>query len=861
MSDYENSSLWESAFSGPKRDRYGAQRTYFREQYQNLRLKVAHLVEQIPKDIPGLTVHDITHLDALWETASTIAGVGYPINPAEAYVFGAAVLLHDAGMALASYPNGPDEIKETSEWRDGVAAELRNAGLDQTPELMTNPPENIRRMILAQVLRSLHAKRAEQLPAIFWKKAGTDQEYLIDDGDLRAFYGSVIGRIAASHHLPVSKLPEHLQRTIGAIPRIPNSWTVDSLKLACLLRAADAAQIDERRAPRFLRLLVGPEGVSAEHWSFQSKLAKPRLEGDLLVFTSGPEFTLADADAWWLCFDTVCMVDNELRDCDVLLENHRLRRFAAKRVKGAESPTALSELIRTSAWEPVDTAIKVGDVPRLVRMLGGSHLYGDNDYVALRELIQNGADAIRARRLLEDRPLTFGRVRLWVAQKTDGWWLIVDDDGVGMSARTLTGALLDFGKSFWSSEAVRLEFPGLIAKGMNPIGRYGIGFFSVFMLGELVHVTSRRYDAAQEETHTLEFRGGLSMRPILRPANSSEYLLVGGTRVSVKLKKDPLHKDGFLGVKNQGTPTTQAVQQILSGLCPSVDMNLDCGVNTSLDACIKANDWMEIDGTTLLLRIDGKDFWKSDKNLSAYGKCVRPLVGSDGTVHGRACIAAAQNYSWVPGGGVIAVGGFAATRLNGLGGILVGSPQTAARDSAVPTVPADVLSSWATQQAELLADSPLSGGEKLKIAGFVLQCGGEIGRLPVALRGGDYLNADEVRALLRDSDRIELFNGMEVEYDEDSDSCHPRDFKDNFRPDPEIFFVDSLPQPMATVHGQPWPKCVIGDDNLFSYEDIFMQLVEEMWGGIEEDADDDVVGTVDMHDEIKRPIVILRRPD
>lgn len=200
-----------------------------------------------------------------------------------------------------------------------------------------------------------------------------------------------------------------------------SNWTVDSLKLACLLRAADAAHIDERRAPRFLALLLRPEGTSQHHWNFQSKLAKPRLDTDVLVFTSGPEFGLADADAWWLCFDTICMIDKEFRECDVLLEDFKLPRFAAKRVRAAESPRALAQLIKTREWEPVDTAIKVADVPRVVRMLGGAHLYGQNSAVPLRELIQNGTDAIEARRLLENRVEEYGFVRIWLAKEEGAW--------------------------------------------------------------------------------------------------------------------------------------------------------------------------------------------------------------------------------------------------------------------------------------------------------------------------------------------------------------------------------------------------------------------------------------------------------
>jgi len=95
------------------------------------------------------------------------------------------------------------------------------------------------------------------------------------------------------------------------------------------------------------------------------------------------------------------------------------------------------------------------------------------------------------------------------------------------------------------------------------------------MLGDLVLVTSRKYDAAQEETHTLEFRGGLSMRPILRKSNSNEYMLSGGTRVSVKLKRDPFGKNGLLAAQHHVPSENDIVRRLLATICPSVDVNLD----------------------------------------------------------------------------------------------------------------------------------------------------------------------------------------------------------------------------------------------------------------------------------------------
>jgi len=47
---------------------------------------------------------------------------------------------------------------------------------------------------------------------------------------------------------------------------------------------------------------------------------------------------------------------------------------------------------------------------------------------------------------------------------------IVEDDGIGMSEHTLTGPLIEFGKSFWASEEAQEEFPGLVSKNLHQTG-------------------------------------------------------------------------------------------------------------------------------------------------------------------------------------------------------------------------------------------------------------------------------------------------------------------------------------------------------------------------------------------------------
>ncbi len=106
-----------------------------------------------------------------------------------------------------------------------------------------------------------------------------------------------------------------------------------------------------------------------------------------------------------------------------------------------------------------------------------------------------------------------------------------------MSERVLTGPLIDFGTSFWKSPLVRSEYPGLQGKFRDPRGRYGIGFFSIFMWANEVTVATRPFGAGKAETKLLRFRSGLGQRPILQSASPTEMLGRASTRIHLKVPK------------------------------------------------------------------------------------------------------------------------------------------------------------------------------------------------------------------------------------------------------------------------------------------------------------------------------------
>ena len=697
----------------------------------DMRRQVGHLVGSIASDMPGLTVHDLTHLDALWEMAGLVIGTRQPLNPAEGFVLGGAILLHDAALTLAAYPGHMADLRRLPQWADLAVPELRRLGHREADALQRHPlPPKVERQIAWRLLRRLHAERAAELPSQAWHHRGEDH-HLINDPELRRHFGHTIGQVAASHHESTDAL-QHLYTDLGALPG--TRWLVATLRLACLLRVADAMHVDSRRAPAFAAALHRPAGESALHWAYQGRMAVPQVRGDQLVLTSGSPFPVEDAQAWWLCLDWARMADAELRDVDRLLTERALPRPDVRSVHGAGDPHSFAADVPVRGWVPVDAAVKVSDVPALVRRLGGEALYGDKPEVALRELVQNACDAIDARRRLEDGHR--GSVKVCLDAADDGTWLVVEDDGCGMSPRTLTRSLLDFGQSFWQTGDVMEEFPGLLGKGFVPEGRFGIGFFSVFMLGDRVEVTSRRYDAGYDQARRLVFADGAGTRPILVTPTDPRGGFV--TRVAVRVQDSKVAALAH---------SLERAGHLFPAL--GVDLQVTCQGNTSR---IAAGDWLTMADDALYARIDNEEDSKGYPSS---------LIEHEGRVLGRAAVPHHGGSNQV--GVVVDSLGIFIARLRDMWcvGLLRGRAAAAARSEALVDIPPEALAAWGTRQAGLLESIALPPSEALYAATQVLVAGGDSRKLPLFDDGATLLSpADVDRALLGNREIFIFFDNF-----------------------------------------------------------------------------------------------------
>lgn len=840
---FKKTTLWRTAFEQARDDATPAEQAQLASVYQAMRKRASALVSKIQSDLPHMTIHDVSHLDALWEMASIAVGDSFDLNPAEAFVFGGAILLHDASMTLAAYPGGIAELRQLTEWRDLHARYA--ASVPAGDSAAAKEAEN---RATADALRLLHAKQAENLPAISWEGPKKEPMFLIEDQQVRNFYGPKIGKIAYSHWWPISQVEDELSGTLGALPNV-TECTIDLLKVACLLRIADAMHLDQRRAPAFEFALVQPVGVSADHWKFQERMAKPYVHGDALVYTAQPPFEAELADAWWTAFDALQMVDRELRDVDRVLRDRQKRPLVVRRVEGVHSPTDLARTIETVGWTPVDSTVRVSDVPNIVATLGGSKLYGEDPTAPIRELIQNGLDGITARRRLQGRPSKWGQLQISLEKRADGYWLCVEDNGVGMSQAVLTGPLIDFGKSFWRSSLAIREFPGLASAGMKARGKYGIGFFSVFMLGDQVRVITRRFDRDATSARVLDFRHGIGSRPNLRHADLKEVPLDGGTRVEVRLKLNPEEPGGLLYRNDFFNPKVIALNDMIAAIAPACDVAITVVEGEEAIGSTTAGDWLEIDSSTLVKRISGGG---KAPSLKHNWEKLSELRDEEGRIFGRARIDGEVNW-WASG--ILTVDGLAASNIGLVTGILLGVETTASRNSATPIVPAPVLAAWASEQAITFADAEVPDSQKARTAAVVMACGGNVAKLPVIWWQDVWMNTEQFVEAVQSLDQLVVHEGP-ISH-EDDDDVTKRDFEASFAA--EVSVAHTATGRYHSAGKTNWIAAITQGHGVTPVQ-VIEQLIEGTWGYVEVEDDVLVVGDVN-GTEIQRTVQVYRRSE
>lgn len=222
---YKDTKLWQCARAQAEKDGCLDAWQRLEAEYVKFWDKANRIAEKISSELPGLTLHNQAHLEAVWDVADQIASEEFPMTPLEVFVFGGAVLLHDLGHTVTAYEGGIDAVRKTPEWRQAVLwrLELDDDAPDPSDEEIEKPDTEIERAALFDTLRTLHAKQAEQLHKTPYK-LDDSEIYLIEDVSLRCHLGLLIGKIAASHHWDREDLSTKLRTRIGPVGLGSKAW-------------------------------------------------------------------------------------------------------------------------------------------------------------------------------------------------------------------------------------------------------------------------------------------------------------------------------------------------------------------------------------------------------------------------------------------------------------------------------------------------------------------------------------------------------------------------------------------------------------------------------------------------------------
>ena len=726
MDEYKSTSLWQKAFRH-QNDVNDSLRDKLAAAYERSRENATILLDKISTDFRNLTVHNISHVDGLWQVASTITGKDYDINPLEGFVLGCAFLMHDAVLSYEAF-GGVDALRNTPQWKDYLKAVQQENVMTQEEVQQKEADFRTIRFFHAKAINDKKIKDKELHRQQFKKNDGATFYIIEDPSDpenqtLRIHLGELICDIAASHHLNIDKV-EALGNQHIAPAEYPREWRINPIKLACILRCADAGHIDANRAPDHLLKLLSINGVSRDHWNAQNHLSPLDVvnnDSTKVLITSDMDFTEEEFAAWNVAYDAVHVLDHELKSSNELLKRMGIPQFQAQGVSGAESREALSNHIKTDGWTPCDATLHVSNVEDLVSKLGGEQLYGSDNKIeiALRELIQNARDAIAARRKQEKG--FKGAIDVKIEQEGEDTYIEVTDNGLGMSLRTIKDYLLNFGRSYWASDLAKEEYPGLYSSGFESVGRFGIGFYSIFMVAAEVEVNTRPYRNGLDDNKTIRFPNGLSLRPIIKNVEGESMDVSTSVRIKIdnnkaKWKPTYIYTTWPLSEAAMTVPYSLVIARMTAGLDVDVYYAQTGGkrerVHQNLE--VEAEDF---DGLQWLLDITYANYLK-DPNLAEFAEYIKnnhtrlcDIVHND-KIYGRGLLAIPYDDEF---NRVIAIGGLSDLDTHNdpdnFVGCLFSEPDNAARTA--DNIDYAILKEWAQKQYDLLLQKGLTTDEKL----------------------------------------------------------------------------------------------------------------------------------------------------
>jgi len=464
-----------------------------------------NILKEIPKTFANYTLHDISHSVRVISYMTDLIREENLSEFSDLHIASIifAGLMHDIGMFVSD--------EEYASRKQKFIESMRKFE-DMDVDAQTN--------IIREDFRKEHGSRAARIIMSEYTSDKVPVMHLLRIPNTAYSVSEMILKVCQSHC-------ENFEWISANLPEQDEiaSYLIYPQHLAVVLRIADALDIDDRRTPYILYKMLNPQNRSRKEWEqhflvSNYKKVKYNSNGTCEVVFRG-ECSNAKSDRKlreymrWLNDEMIKInsLFSDKRDCCRL-----------------EFKIPLRNEIRPIGFEVSSLSFDL-NYEKISKLLMGENLYGNKKY-GLREIIQNSIDATSTMKEIfekqgvrkEYQPL------ICVQLDRDKNSVIIKDNGTGMSKDVLFKYFFNVGTSYYKTDEYKNEKLSYI-----PIGKYGIGFLSCFMLSDEILLETKYYNS--KDGYIITFEKSDKYISLSKDLDESFSSLEHGTHLVLDYKK------------------------------------------------------------------------------------------------------------------------------------------------------------------------------------------------------------------------------------------------------------------------------------------------------------------------------------
>lgn len=494
------------------------------------------------------TLHDEVHLVRVTELMAMILGEDgiKALNPIEIMLLILSAYYHDIGMVLndcdiENLKNNQEYITFRENWKVNHSSykeawnQMRSSKNSEIIDRCANVIYMFDASILTEYIRINHGRLSreiieqEALNNDLWEIEGVGFSYLLS-------------KISESHTLSITDISDLKEYPIDERYL---SYNINVQYLCVILRLADILDFDKERTPDELYKSISfTNSISIQEWEKHRSITGWEISESMIRFTAHCKHPAYQRTIYRF----MDYIEDELAKCYELVRNFPERASAYKlNIPVRVSRDGIRAENNAYIYHDLEISISRDEIVKLLMM---DELYG-NQFLCIRELLQNSLDALRYRKnLFKSDGIEWKDGKVQFRQYIDEYRRInleCRDNGIGMDEGIVSSYLTKAGRSYYKSpefEQVRLELKN---KGIdfNPCSQFGIGFMSCFMLGNEIHIHTRR-DYGNGKTYGVPLvieMNGISGILLIRKGEENQPV---GTTVRIIGKEKPRYFDKWV---------------------------------------------------------------------------------------------------------------------------------------------------------------------------------------------------------------------------------------------------------------------------------------------------------------------------